>query len=68
LIVPKRCSYPNPLIGKEKAIRQLTDSLSSWAPLKDKRGRSKEECFNLECDYQEKKRLNFVSNCRRFNF
>jgi len=51
LIVPKRCSYPNPLIGKEKAIRQLTDSLSSWAPLKDKRGRSKEECFNLECDY-----------------
>jgi hypothetical protein len=33
LIVPKRCSYPNPLIGKEKAIRQLTNGLSSWAPL-----------------------------------
>jgi hypothetical protein len=37
LIVPKRCSYPNPLIGKEKAIRQLTNGLSSWAPLFDER-------------------------------
>jgi hypothetical protein len=29
----KKCNSPNSLIDKEKAIRQLTDGLSSVAPL-----------------------------------